>query len=205
VILQAIGSSGLFAAGGVAGVAGGGANMCDKHSAEHVGHEKAEKAEKAGLRGVALSIASSIVGAYQPVGGFRFVYTVGAGATVGDGARHYIRIAQSEQETLRCVCVRERERECVCVWRSTREKIGVIESWPMTTCSGAGCCLSDMKRVRNRLSFTHASTRPQALGVGSEPSLVYESPHPRPQVCPSCPNNPSPQFQSLSLNLSWSF
>ena len=108
VILQAIGSSGLFAAGGVAGVAGGGANMCDKHSAEHVGHEKAEKA---GLRGVALSIASSIVGAYQPVGGFRFVYTVGAGATVGDGARHYIRIAQSEQETLRCVCV----SVCVCV------------------------------------------------------------------------------------------
>ena len=48
----------------------------------------------------ALNIAASIVGSYQPVGSFRFVYSMGGDAS-SPGSGNFIRLAESTEETMR--------------------------------------------------------------------------------------------------------
>ena len=58
----------------------------------------------------ALNIAACVVGSYQPVGSFRFVYSVGGDAS-SPGSGHFIRLAESMEETMRLL-----ELETSLVW-----------------------------------------------------------------------------------------
>ena len=72
--------------------------------ADAVGSEQAGegcgRAQRPGGVNAAINLAAGVVGTYQPVGSFRFVYTV-PGDSSSPGCGHYIRLSESEDETLR--------------------------------------------------------------------------------------------------------
>ncbi len=67
---------------------------------EERGQEGSQTGQRCGVVNAALNVAARVVGDYQPVGSFRFVYTV-PGDPASPGCGHYIRISKSEDETHR--------------------------------------------------------------------------------------------------------